>query len=172
MKPTIRTQGSHDSEPAIVEDQVLEERACFVHDSIARRAFEIFQARGEVAGTELDDWLAAETELLRPVPIEIAEYGSFIKVRAEVPGIRPEDLDIAVEPERVLFSGRIDHTFEDLTEETVYTERIYKEIHRLVTLPSEVDPAKADATLRDGVAVVTLRKTAAADAASAARSVQ
>lgn len=167
MKPTIGIPGSRDSRPAIVDEEVLRERTNFVQDSIARRAFEISQARGGAAGRELEDWLAAELELLRPVPIEIAEYGDFIKVRAEVPGMRPEDLDIAVEPERVVFSGRIDHTFEELTEETIYTERIYKEVHRLVTLPAEVDPARADASLKDGVAMVTLQRAVSAGASAA-----
>ena len=38
-----------------------------VTDSIARRAFELFLARGAVHGHDLDDWFTAEKQL-RPVP--------------------------------------------------------------------------------------------------------
>ena len=34
-----------------------------VTDSIARRAFELFQERGAVHGHDLDDWLAAERQM-------------------------------------------------------------------------------------------------------------
>ena len=34
-------------------------------EEIAQRAFEIFLARGEEPGHDLDDWLQAESELLR-----------------------------------------------------------------------------------------------------------
>jgi hypothetical protein len=34
-----------------------------VTDSIARRAFELFQERGAVHGHDLDDWLAAERQI-------------------------------------------------------------------------------------------------------------
>jgi hypothetical protein len=33
------------------------------HEQIQRRAYEIFQARGDAPGTELSDWLQAEHEL-------------------------------------------------------------------------------------------------------------
>ena len=33
------------------------------HDAIARRAYEIYESRGRVAGGEMDDWLQAEREL-------------------------------------------------------------------------------------------------------------
>ncbi len=33
------------------------------HEDIARRAYELFEARGGAEGLHLDDWLAAEAEL-------------------------------------------------------------------------------------------------------------
>jgi hypothetical protein len=37
-------------------------------DRIARRAYELYQARGESEGGALEDWLAAEQELNRSTP--------------------------------------------------------------------------------------------------------
>ena len=34
------------------------------HEQIARRAYEIYEARGQTAGHELEDWIQAERELL------------------------------------------------------------------------------------------------------------
>jgi hypothetical protein len=37
------------------------------HDDVARRAYELFQARGGEPGHELENWLDAERELKRPL---------------------------------------------------------------------------------------------------------
>lgn len=34
------------------------------HEQIARRAYEIYEARGQTTGHELEDWIQAERELL------------------------------------------------------------------------------------------------------------
>jgi len=57
-----------------------------VYDSIARRAFEIFDNNGRWFGRELDDWLKAESELFHPVHLEIAESNENLTVRAKCPG--------------------------------------------------------------------------------------
>lgn len=36
-----------------------------IHDAIARRAFELFLARGARHGHDLDDWLQAERDFMR-----------------------------------------------------------------------------------------------------------
>ena len=56
------------------------------YDSIARRAFEIFDNNGRWLGHDLEDWFRAESELLHPVHLEIAESDDNLTVRAEVPG--------------------------------------------------------------------------------------
>jgi hypothetical protein len=39
-------------------------RPILTDDEIARRAYEIFQSRGERNGADLEDWLQAESELM------------------------------------------------------------------------------------------------------------
>jgi hypothetical protein len=45
--------------PSAFEDA----RRSVTHAEVARRAYEIFQMRGEAPGGEIDDWLQAEREL-------------------------------------------------------------------------------------------------------------
>ncbi len=59
----------------------------------ARRAFNLFQQRGRADGLDLDDWLRAEAELLRPVPIEMSESEDSLMIRAEVPGFDARHLE-------------------------------------------------------------------------------
>ncbi len=49
-----------------------------IYNSIARRAFELFEGNGRWLGRDLDDWFRAEEELLHPVHLEMRESdGSF-----------------------------------------------------------------------------------------------
>ena len=76
------------------------------YDSIARRAFEIFDSNGRWRGRELDDWLQAESELLHPVQLELEESDDNLTVRAEVPGFSAKELEINVGPRKLTITGK------------------------------------------------------------------
>ena len=77
-----------------------------IYNSIAKRAFEIFDSNGRSFGHEFDDWFKAESELLHPVHVRIAESDEALTVEAEVPGFEAKDLQINVEPRRLTISGK------------------------------------------------------------------
>ena len=126
------------------------------HDSIAKRAFEIFDNNGRWFGHDLSDWLEAESELLHPVHLEIAETDEALTVRAEVPGFTAKELDIHVERNLLTIAGKHESKEESKKGKTIYSERCAKEIFRSVYLPSDVDGSKATATLKDGVLNIEL----------------
>ena len=130
------------------------------YDSIAKRAFEIFDNNGRWLGHELTDWLQAETELLHPVHLEIAETDDALTVRAEVPGFTTKELDINVEPRRLTIAGKHEAREEKKKGKTIYSEHCAQEILRSIDLPADVDGAKATATLKDGVLKLELPKAA------------
>ncbi|MDE3136722.1 MAG: DUF2934 domain-containing protein, partial [Acidobacteriota bacterium] len=74
-------------------------------DSIARRAYEIFEANGRQFGRDMEDWFRAERELLQPVNVEIRESDDLLTLKAEVPGFDAKDLEISVEPDRLTLAG-------------------------------------------------------------------
>jgi HSP20 family protein len=126
------------------------------YDSIAKRAFGIFENNGRWFGNELSDWLQAESEILHPVHLEIAETEEVLAVRAEVPGFTAKELDIQVEGNRLTIAGKHESKEERTKGKTIYSERCAKEILRSVYLPSDVDGPKATATLKDGVLNIEL----------------
>ena len=135
------------------------------YDSIARRAFEIFENNGRWFGHDLEDWFRAESELLHPVHLEMAESDDSIIVRAEVPGFNTKELEINVEPRKLTITGKHQAQEERKKAKTIYSERCAKEILRVVYLPVEVDSSKASATLKDGVLNIELPKVAHAKSA-------
>jgi len=129
-----------------------------VFDSIEKRAFEIFNNNGRWFGDDLSDWLQAESEVLHPLHLEIAETEDALNVRAEVPGFTAKELDIRVEGSRLTISGKHESKEESTKGKTIYSERCAKEILRSVDLPSDIDGSKANATLKDGVLNLELPK--------------
>ena len=93
-----------------------------VYDSIARRAFDIFDANGRWFGNELEDWLLAESEILHPVHLELAESDDNLTVRAEVPGFSTKEIEINVEPRRLTIAGKHEAKEEGKKGKTVYSE--------------------------------------------------
>ena len=86
--------------PVFVEAEKLFEQMKEFSQSVARRAYEYFEARGREFGHDLEDWFRAESELMRRVPVEIKEADSQITVRAEVPGFAANEINVSVEPQR------------------------------------------------------------------------
>ena len=132
-----------------------------IYDSIARRAFEIFEGHGSISGRDWDDWFRAEAEKLHPVHIDVVDAGDSLKVRAEVPGFAAEDLNVTVEPDSLTIAGKREAKQEKEKEgKVVYSERCADEILRIIDLPADVDPAKVTATLKDGVLELAMPKAA------------
>jgi HSP20 family protein len=134
------------------------------YDEIARRAFEIFDNNGRWLGHDLEDWFRAESELLHPVHLEIAESDGNLTVQAEVPGFSTKELEIHVEPRRLTIAGKHEAQEESKKGKTIYSERCAKEILRVVDLPAEVDSSKVSAMLKDGILQIELPKAAHAKA--------
>ena len=91
-------------------------------NSIARRAFEIFEGRGRAFGHDLEDWLRAESEFLHPIHLDIAESDDAVTVRTEVPGFSAKELDVGVEPHRLTISGKREAKEDRTSKKTIYSE--------------------------------------------------
>ena len=80
----IRIQRANDDERALPVFSELAQRL----DAVRQRAFELFATRGGTAGHELDDWIAAEHEVLGRPAAELKEAaegrGNAVKKREDV----------------------------------------------------------------------------------------
>jgi HSP20 family protein len=97
----------------------------------------------------------------------IRDDGHLI-VRAEVPGFKPEEINIQAEGGRLTISGKHEESSEEKGKEFVRRERRYGAFSRTMALPDGVDPKKIKATTSDGVLeiAVPLPKEAAAEPVS------
>lgn len=152
------------SGPVFVEAEKLFAQMKESAQSIARRAYDFFEERGREFGHDLEDWLRAEFELTRGVPLELKENDGHLVVRAEVPGFKPDEIKVSVEPKQIVISGQTEQEKEEETANKVFSELRSNQFCRCLSLPAEVDPAKATAALKDGVLELTLAKAAASQA--------
>jgi HSP20 family protein len=143
----------------VTEFEKMFDRMREMHDMISRRAFELFEKGGGFFGPDLDTWIRAESELLHPVSISVKETDEGLKVEAEVPGFKAEDLEVSIEPHRLTITGKREAEKEEKKKgKTVYSERSAERILRVVNLPVEVNTEKVTAVLKDGVLEFTMPK--------------
>jgi HSP20 family protein len=146
--------------PIFVEAEKLFEQMKEFSQSVARRAYEYFEARGREFGHDLEDWFRAESELMRHVPIEVKEADGQITVRAEVPSFAANEIKVSVEPLRLVISGKSEKATEETTEQTLLSEVRSNQFCRELRLPAEVEPDKTTAVLKDGVLELVFAKAA------------
>jgi HSP20 family protein len=148
--PTVVSMSETES---LFENSVRE-----LHNAITQRAHELWQHSGFTFGHDIDDWLRAESELLRFAPVEITESEDELKVYAELPGLNARDIEIHLEPKRLIIRGKTEQTHEKTKGHVSYSEREGTQVFRALTLPTEVDSNNASAVLRDGILELTLPK--------------
>jgi HSP20 family protein len=95
-------------------------------------------------------------------PVDIFEKGDDLVIRAELPGLSKEEIDISVEDNRLVIKGeRVRET--DFNEDNAYRlERSFGSFVRSFMLPKTVDASKIAATFVNGVLELTLPKAEAA----------
>jgi HSP20 family protein len=90
--------------------------------------------------------------------LDIAERNDAYVVTVEVPGVKPEQLEITLEDGVLTISG--ERRFEEETKEAQYhrVERSYGAFRRSITLPTRVMSDAIDASFEDGLLTVVVPK--------------
>lgn len=103
-------------------------------------------------------------EFAPPTPgmkLEVSERDDAFRVRAEVPGVRREDIHVKIDGDRVSISAESRREVEANSGGKVLSSEFqYGALSRAFTLDSAVDPEKSSATYADGVLELTLPKRA------------
>lgn len=94
--------------------------------------------------------------------VDIFEDGNNVVVKAELPGMKKEDIEVNISDDVITISG--DKKTEDKVEKKDYyrLERSYGSFTRTLRLPAETQTEKAKASFNDGVLEVRIPKTEAA----------
>jgi len=94
------------------------------------------------------------------VKIDISEDDKNYIVRADIPGVKKEDIKVDIDGNRVSISAEVKSFKEEKKNETViHSERYEGKVFRSFTLDSAVDQEKAQAKYQDGTLELTLPKS-------------
>jgi HSP20 family protein len=99
-----------------------------------------------------------ETEWMPAV--EMYEKADKYVVKAELPGMKQEDVDISLIGDTLTIKGDKKSESEVKEKDYHFSERSYGSFFRSVRLPSNVDVKKIEASFEDGVLEVFLPKSA------------
>jgi len=94
--------------------------------------------------------------------LDISETENEVRVRAEIPGVDPEKLEITINNGVLSISGSKEETKDEEGENFHRVERRYGSFFRQVTLPCDVNEDKVHAEVKKGVLNLHLPKSAAA----------
>jgi len=119
--------------------------------AIARRAHELFEARSQEHGHDLDDWLRAESELLCPISIAMSQSSDCVELSANVAGFDQSEIEVSVEPGRVMILGKkAQSTKETEMGATEQSGSRADQILQVIDLVTEVVPERAIVELMEG----------------------
>lgn len=90
--------------------------------------------------------------------VDVYQTPTEIVIESPIAGVDPEDLDISITEESVTVRGKRERTEQVRDENYFYQECYWGRFSRSVILPQEIDPERAEATIRNGVLVIHLPK--------------
>ena len=138
---------------------ILHNRKSELEGMIARRAFELFESRGGGHGHDVDDWITAEVEVLRPYRHDLKESAEVVIFQAALPcSFTPEQLSVSVEPRRLTISGERELEVECVGDVPALVEKRTERIFHVEELPVDVDPSGTIATIKGELLEIMMPK--------------
>jgi HSP20 family protein len=93
------------------------------------------------------------------IKVDVAEKEDAYVVRAEIPGVAKDDIQVSIEGNQVTIGAEVKRETEKKEGERVlHTERYYGNAFRSFTLPAELDESTSSAKYENGVLELTLAK--------------
>ncbi|HUY80016.1 MAG TPA: Hsp20/alpha crystallin family protein [Ktedonobacterales bacterium] len=106
----------------------------------------------------VSDWFA---DVNGSIPVDVSETDKAFVVRASIPGVKPEDIQISAHGDRLTLRAQSQSEHETRDGESyLMRERQVSSFYRTLTLPAPVNPDTAEAKYDQGVLTLTLPKAA------------
>jgi HSP20 family protein len=120
-------------------------------EQVRRRAYELFVARGFESGHDLDDWFAAEGEVLGWPAAELVEKDGEFEMDLTLPGFESKDIQVVAEPAGVTVRASVEKKREKKDEHVLWSEFGKNDVFRKVTFPADVEVSRVTAEFSNGL---------------------
>jgi HSP20 family protein len=100
-----------------------------------------------------------DLEMEPQIKLDVAEEDKAYTIKAEIPGVKKEDIEVSIDGNQVSISAEVKReTEEKKGTKVIRSERYYGKQYRSFGLAHDIDQAKAAAEYHDGVLQLTLPK--------------
>lgn len=93
-----------------------------------------------------------------PVPVDLWETPDAYHLRADLPGLTPEDIEINATADTFTLGGETKQSTDVTNEGWLLKERRFGKFTRSFTVPMQIDPNKVEAKFQNGVLELVLPK--------------
>lgn len=90
--------------------------------------------------------------------IDVYQTPTSFVIESAIAGVKPDDIDISISPESVTVRGKREKEEKLRGDDYLYQECYWGKFSRSVILPQEIDPDRAQASLKNGVLKLVLPK--------------
>lgn len=126
--------------------------------ALARQAWDPFEVMQQML--RWDPFAGAPPAIAFAPPFEVRETKDAFVFKADLPGLREEDVDVSISANRVTVSGQRQVERADEGDTWYTKERSYGAFSRTFSLPEGADAEHAEAELKHGVLSVVVPKKA------------
>ncbi|MBN1584948.1 Hsp20/alpha crystallin family protein [Candidatus Uhrbacteria bacterium] len=105
-------------------------------------------------GTDVESWIDEDGQL----SVDVLETDGEIVIRSAIAGVRPEDLEVSVHNDLLTIRGQRKQVGETAEGRWLVRECHWGGFSRSLILPTEVDPDRIRAELKDGILTVRMPK--------------
>ncbi|MEQ1948379.1 MAG: Hsp20 family protein [Bryobacteraceae bacterium] len=135
-------------------------------EDVRRRAFELFESRGCEPGHELEDWVAAERELLGWPPLETQEDYQEYAFEVALPGVHPMDVEVVATPREIVVHAQTQAEKKAKGAGAKWKGFASTHIYRRIVVPQAIQTAGIQATFDNGILCIRVSKAAQSASAS------
>ena len=97
------------------------------------------------------------------IKLDVSETNSGYVVHSEMPGVKRDDIAVAIAGNQVTITGEVKQQWEKTEGDTILrSERYFGNIYRSFTLPAELEESACEATYENGILELKLVRKAAA----------
>jgi len=140
--------------------QTLLEQVKVITDSIRQRAFNLFQSRNGRNGSDVDDWLQAERDVVWSPASELIDDDKEFRARVALPGFAAKEIQVSAMPDALVIQAGATHTHEGKSGSVCFCEFSEQRLFRRIDLPASIDVDQVSASLDHGMLQVTAPKAA------------
>jgi HSP20 family protein len=90
--------------------------------------------------------------------IDVYQTADSIVIESTIAGVDPGDIDLAISAESVVIKGKRERKDRVRKDEFLYQECFWGRFSRSIILPQEIDPDRAQASLKNGLLKIVLPK--------------